>query len=132
MKKIGILFVGFVLAGTAVFAQELPALEAGKGDLAVEDLCKGTSGELDQKTFYPGGSLNVKAHCKDGKFEGVLKKYYPNAKIQMKAEYSQGLLNGTVKIHDQKGTIIYRDEYKDGARTAHMRYDEKGELVPVK
>lgn len=108
-------------------------MEAGKGDIAIPaGICQGTTGEEIKKTFYANGSLDVKANCKDGKINGIVKKYTDAGKIRMKAEYTNDQLNGVAKIHDASGSIVYRDEYENGVRKTHMRYDEKGELVPVK
>ncbi|NLE64989.1 MAG: hypothetical protein GX606_03625 [Elusimicrobia bacterium] len=85
MRKILCVLCVFGFVGSASLVQAAPDLEAGKGDLAVENICRGTTGEVVQKTFHPNGSLHVKAYCKDGVFHGTLKKYHPNAKIQMKA-----------------------------------------------
>ncbi|MBF0593939.1 MAG: hypothetical protein HQL22_03125 [Candidatus Omnitrophica bacterium] len=127
MKKIFLVMFLMILTLPYAFADDL---EAGKGDLAVTNICQGTTGETVQKTFYPNGSLDVKAYCKDGQLNGVVKKYTAAGKIRMKADYLNGQLHGTAKLHDINGNILFSDEYANGARTKRSGYDAKGELIP--
>ena len=125
-----ILAATFLLVSTSfVLAAEM---EAGTGDLLVPaGICQGTTGEEVKKTFYPNGSLDVKANCKDGKINGIVKKYTAAGKIRMKVEYVNDKLEGVAKLHDENGNIIYHDEYQGGVRKTHQMYNSKGELVPA-
>lgn len=127
MKIVSFITVFVLLSGVAL-AQNL---EAGKGELTIPDLCKGTTGELSQRTFYDNGSLDIKVGCNNGQLNGIAKKYTADGKIRLKALYENGKLNGTAKVHDEQGNIVYRDEYAAGVRTEHMQYNGKGELIPA-
>ena len=88
-----------------------------------------SSGEDQQKIFYPNGKIQAIFSYKDGKYHGPVQTYYENGSLFAVVNYVDGKKEGLEKSYYDTGELLYEKFYQRGKMVSLKEYDKKGNII---